>query len=187
LLTRTINRRATDIDRVSLVVDHTARSFNQAVLPMVQLTPRDSAVSTIRVRTFSRSAEFRERKKVYVPDDLTCELRLTFVGRDGNPEFYEDFEEPEQLSVPLVNGENLIEVFFDGLRLPNTYTLTNHTNGISIQAVSRNVHRRGTSFGGGQRNNEQENFSPLWLPKVSDEFMGPNTRIVVQMVESAKQ
>jgi hypothetical protein len=188
LLTRTINRRSMDLDHLSQTVDHIAQLFNQEILPTVELMPRDSTVSTIRVPTFARSDEYRERKKVFVPDELACELSLSFVGRDGNVDCYEDFDEPERLSVPLVNGENLIEVFFDGFRVPNTYTVTNHTNGISIQTVSKHVHGGGKSFNVGQPTNDQENFSlRVGLPKISDAFVGLNSRIVVQMVESTRQ
>ncbi len=154
----------------------------------MELAPRDNIVSIRRIPTFSRSDEFRERKKIYVPDDLACELRLSFVDRNGNPGCYEDFEEPEQRSVPLVKGENLIDVFFDGFRVPNSYTLTNRTNGVSIHTRSKNIHGGGKSFSVGQNTAGQENFSPrVGLPTVSVAYVGSNSRIVVQMVESRNQ
>jgi|tagenome__1003787_1003787.scaffolds.fasta_scaffold20627423_2 hypothetical protein len=188
LFMRTIKRRAQDLDRLSRVTDHAAQLFNQAMLPTVKLAPRQNVVSTIRVPTYSRSDEFRVRKKIYVPDGHNCELRLSFVGCNNEPDCYVDFEKPERCTIPLVEGENLIEVHFDGFRRPNSCTLTNHTNGIAIKTLSKKVHRSGRSFGGGQSTTGQENF-PVRdrLPTVCDEFLEDNTRLVVQMVESTNK
>jgi hypothetical protein len=189
LCERTIDRRATDLDLLSRMVDRVADLLNQAALSMIELTSQTDTVSRQIIPTFSRQGEFRTRTRIYVPANLDCELQVRFVDRDGNPEFYEEFEDPRQHSVPLASAESLIEVFFDWNRVPNTFTLTNHTSGVSIRARAKDVRGEGWSPALGQGFYAIGNFSPHRGMTVFEGGIGfkKETHIVVQMVESKKQ
>jgi hypothetical protein len=190
LLTRTINRRVTDLDRLSPMVDHLAQLLNQAALSMAEPAPHEGTVSREFIPTFSRDDEFRERTKIYVPANLACELQVKFMDGDGNPGFFEEFEEPRRHSVPLVVGENLVEVHFDWYRAPNTFTVTNHTSGVSIRARAKDARGPGWSPGLGQGSYAHGSFSrergmTVFAGVLA--FKKGGTRIVVRMVESKKQ
>jgi hypothetical protein len=189
LLTRTINRRATDFELLSRTVDRAADSLNHAALSIVGPAAPKGAVSGEIIPTFSRQGEYRERTKLHVPANRDCELQLKFMDGDGNPEFFEDFEAPSRLSIPLASGENLIEVHFDWNGVPNTFTLTNHTSAIAVCSRARDARGNGWSPALGQGF-----YRLLSLPRqfgmtIFDGGLGfkKDTRIVVQMVESKKQ
>ena len=189
LLTRTIERRATDFGLLSVAVDRIAESLNEAALSMAGSAPSEGTVSRQNIPTFARQRELRERTRVYVPANLVCEALVEFMDKDGHPGFYEDFEEPRQHAIPLATGENLIEVHFDWNRAPNTFTATNHTNAVSIRSRAKDARGDGQSSAGGQAFYRHSRFVPPYGMTVFDRGVGfrKGTRIVVRVVESKQQ
>jgi hypothetical protein len=189
LFKRTIERRATDLGLLVPTVNRVADLLNQAALSLVKPAPHGGTVSRQMIPTFSRLNAFRERTKIYVPDKLSCELQVKFMGSNNSVGFFEDFEEPEQLSIPLVGGENLIDVLFDWNRVPNTFTVTNHTNAVSIRSLAKDARGQGWSPALGQGFYKIGDFSLQRGMTVFEGGMGfkKGTRIVVQMVGSQKQ
>lgn len=185
-LKRTITRQKTDLDRLSPMLDRLVDSLNQAALSTVELSPHKDTVSRKFVPTLTFGDVFRERTKLYVPANLTCELQVRFFDNDGDPRFFEDFEKPRLHSIPLAPGENLIEVRFDWSRVPNAFTLTNHTSAVSIRSRSKYTRPRGWSPGTGQGMYGLSVFSAQRGMTVFAGGLGfkYGTRIVVQMVES---
>ena len=122
-----------------------------------------------------------------MPANLACELQLNFLGKGGKRDFYEDFEKPVRLSIPLATGENLVEVHFDWDHVPNVLTVTNHTTADSIRVLAKDARGEGWTPGLGQGFYKSEEFSPERGMAIFEGGLGLKaTHLVVQMVESKK-
>jgi hypothetical protein len=188
-LTRITTRRATDFDLLRLTVDRIEDLSNQAALKITEPPPHGDAVSRTFIPTSSCRDGFRERTIIFVPADLVAELQVKFFGDDNQPDFFADFAEPSRPSVPLVSGENLIDVRFDWNQAPNMFTVTNHTSGVSLSARAKDARGRNWFPALGQGFYRSQDFSPRQGMTVFEGSLGykEGTRIVVQMVGSKNQ
>lgn len=183
---RITTRRAVDLDLLRLTAVRVEDLSNQAALEIVEPPPHGDAVSRTFIPTSSCRDEFRERTIIFVPTDLVAELQVKFLGVDNQPDCFKDFEEPSRHSVPLVFGENLIEVMFDWDQVPNTFTVTNHTSGVSMTSRVKYARGRNWSPGLGQGFYRSQEFSSQSGMTVFEGGLGLKNRtsIVVQMVGS---
>ena len=184
LYNRIIEKRKLVLESLSKTVDRSIASFNQTVLPMTRLKLRDDTVLAKMVPTVSRDQELRERWKIHVPDSRNCELRLSFITYDGKQhDYFEDFEEPKQKAIALDKGENLIEIFYDRIGLPNSYTITNHTNGALIQTNAKEVGGGDSTLGNLTMRSEKNFYPGAEPPKISRGPVGHHSLIEVHLVE----
>ena len=182
-------RRESDLKILRFTADRIEELSNQAALEIVEHPPHGSTVSRISIPTSSCRKQVRERVIIYVPPKLVAELEVRIFGNYSEPDIFEDFEEPERRSIPLVSGENFIDVAFDWDQVPNAFTVTNHTNGDSI-AVRATGARKDNWFPSlGQAFYRLDLYSPKEGMTVFEGLLGnkKGARVVVQMVESEKQ
>lgn len=159
-LRRITTRRATDIELMRLTADRLEGRVNTIVLKTAEPPPHRDNVSRNFIPTSSCGHEFRERTIIYLPDEIAAEIRVTFHGGGRRSDYFEDFEEPSRRVVPLIAGENLIEVTFDWERVPNLFVVTNHTTGVSLSSRAKDA--RGSNWfpALGQGSYRSETFSP---------------------------
>jgi len=188
-LKRITARRATDLVLLRHTVDRIEDESNDIALRITEPPPHGEEVSRTFVPTSSCRDEFRERTIIFVPADLVAELQVKFLGEGGRTDFFEDFEEPQRRLVPLVSGENLIEVIFDWEHVPNLFMVTNHTTGVSISSHAKDARGSNWTPGLGQGFYQMEEFLPGRGMTVFQGGLGikHGTSVVVQMVGAKVQ